>query len=329
MIRAALLFIGALVGAGFATGREVTGFFCGHSVWGAVAAGWGLGALCALFLWFGRAERARPLPRALRASGRFVLWCGACLTYWRMATAGEQIFDQAFGVRGIGLWTGVFAGVLGALDMRTIGKVNAVVVPLLCLSVLALGAVAPPVQGGKIGVFSAFHYCAMNILLGGYVVAPQGEKMSARAIVGAGALVGVVFYVLLACVYRVACVYPDAAMPVYEFAASRGLAPLSAAIVYLAVFTTMLGSGAMIVGAVAETCRSVTVGICVPIAITVLGIGSEFSAVVQTTYPIVGYVGIVYTALALAVCLRAAMRHRDRLPRLPSVSDRRAADTAR
>ena len=52
--RTAMLYVGAVIGAGFATGKEIVTFFGGKGIVSAIIAGLLLGVFCSVFLLCGK-----------------------------------------------------------------------------------------------------------------------------------------------------------------------------------------------------------------------------------------------------------------------------------
>lgn len=310
MIRAAWLFVGAVVGAGFATGQEVLVFFGGQSIHVCWIAGCIAGGMCTLFLLLGRARERIAIPCLVDTGVEIVLWLGACATFVCMVSAAEGVFLDAIGIRGIGLWTGMVFALWSVFPGKWADVANSVTVPVLCLLTIVVAVGSPlPVQG-RIDGISAFQYCAMNILLGGYVVSDAGRSLTVRQCVGAGVCTAVAMSILLICVYATASQYPHAAMPVLAFATSHGKKAVCAVVIYLAVCTTMAGSGSMIATRVKSTRVGQIGAVLLLSALAMTGSASDFAQFVRTWYPRMGYLGIGYVAYALLVCLVAAVSDR-------------------
>lgn len=181
----AFIYIGTVVGAGFASGQEIWFFFSRFQERGAV------GLLCSVivFAWLGpkamewarrlKAESYRDFFGALvgKGYGRF---CDLVMTVFLflligIMLAGSGAVTAAFGWgRSLGLWGAVFLTLLVLVQpLAGLKGVNSLVVPLLCLTGLLLNLwgqgitapldAAPSVSGGWF--LAALQYSAYNLML--------------------------------------------------------------------------------------------------------------------------------------------------------------------
>lgn len=240
-----------------------------------------------------------------------MLWLSACMTFLCMASAAEELTFACTGVKYLGFMTALACALAGSGNMRVIGKLNVILVPLICISTVWLACYVPSVPKGGVSVGKVAEYCCMNVMLGGYVVTPAAGEASKKQIWGTGGIVGAVFALLLGCVYGVASAYPDAAMPVFEFAAARGLMWASGILIYFSIVTTMISAGGMIGGKLKTIFGKSAVCIAFLAALAIIGCRMNFTRAVSGLYPLVGCAGIGYVLYALAKTTRGRVK-RDR-----------------
>ena len=128
-LRAACLFVGSIVGAGFATGREVALFFGGGSVWNLLLASAFIAFSCYVFMDLG-ARGAQGRPRIFLGVGR-VVSAASFIVYAAMLAAAEEVLSELFGVRGLSLLLGVGSALLSGRDLVWVSRLNLVAVPVM------------------------------------------------------------------------------------------------------------------------------------------------------------------------------------------------------
>ncbi|MCX4363393.1 MAG: hypothetical protein OSJ74_08430 [Clostridia bacterium] len=300
------IYIGSIIGAGFATGREIMLYFGNNGILSGVIAGVMMGALCALFLCAAKSFRRlkssdKRALRALCVAIKIALWICTLASFICMVSGCEEIISNTYGIDGVGLWTGIFVSLLGVCEMSVMRKFNTVIVPLIILLLIILTAQGNIALYNNIDVKSILGYCGMNIMMGGYIIAEQEESFSTKQIIFIGAVCAIIFALSVAMVYCVSAGYADTSMPVWEFARARGMSSLSGVIIYLAIFSTLIGCSKLICqeNSSVKIPRAFSVTLLALFAL--LALKFDFSTIVGYCYPIIGYVGIVYTCFMLAL----------------------------
>jgi uncharacterized membrane protein YkvI len=218
VLRVAATYVGTVVGAGFASGRETLQFFAAYGRWGLA----GLALSTAAFIGFGML--VMDLGRRLKAkSHREILdyACGARLGWIldpiitvflfaalavMLAGAGAVAEEQLRLPAAFGTWVTLGLTVITILyGMRGVVLANSVVVPLLGLSVLALSLYSlwyhglsplgravelPALRAGPNWWLSACLYAGYNLVLSLSVLGPLGAEMNDRKVIVRGALLG-------------------------------------------------------------------------------------------------------------------------------------------
>lgn len=294
------IFVGSVVGAGFASGREIALYFGAQSAAAPVVAGAIIGFLCYVFLEIGRISDGNVLSVTF---GKFGKAAGVLLrfanfaVYCAMIAGAEFIMKDTFGFRGAGVLSGILC--IACLSFKKgLAAVNVILTPLI---VVLVGILASKVENFGLGegysFWSPISYASMNLATGGYLISYRGVGSTAKKNAVAGIATAVVTTALLVAVYFIVRKYPDAEMPLYVFASRNGTAVLSGILIYAAILTTMVSSLAAAVpkggfiGAAAVTSAAFLVA--------VLG----FGRIVNVAYPVIGCVGIVFTAWSLIVLL--------------------------
>ena len=283
----AATFVGAIVGAGFASGREIALYFAETSILTPLLSGVLLGVFCYLFSEIGRVTggNAALLSPRLSKPLRFVIRGENAVTYCAMIAGGEEILYGLFNIHGGGIFSGILALFLVLWGADKIKWSNLFIVPAIIVMVFVLfftNSTFP--TGRKISALSAFSYCAMNVMGGGYLISTYSGDFSKKDSVLTSILSGVIITALLVAVYCVVCVEPDAVMPLLAAAEETGLSVVANIVAYLAIFTTLTGSLSIASGNKPTVAALLTAG-----ALVVATFG--FRSLVDKAYPVLGAIG--------------------------------------
>ena len=336
-VKIAMVYIGTVVGAGFATGQEVLQFFVTFGVsglWGIVLStllfvGYGI-LIMGLGLTVSAGSHRELLPRLGAGWFQRVMDALIMVSLFSALTAmlagTGALFAQQFGLPAVlgNALMGVVTVVTVCKGLRgVIGAISAVV-PFLLVSVVVIGVVslldgpvtvsAPlPVQDGGLmrnWLWSAVLYGSYNILMSVAVLAPLGaEAKDKKAILRGGALGGIGLGAMSLIIFLAITANPESAgfeVPMLRLAGQA--APLAGAlfsVVLLAeVYTTAVGSlygfSARLQGRGRHT-QLIAGTAGVAFLASLLG----FSNLVRYLYPLQGYGGLV-----LLVALLVAKRPR-------------------
>jgi len=236
------LFVGTVIGAGFATGREISLFFGELSPIVAAASGIVLGGLCALFLICGKYR----LVWKSKFYSAIIFLC-AIITFSAMLAASEKILFEMTNIRFMGLVSGVLGIIIVVLGIDKIKILNAIIVPLIIAFIIILFIKNANFEiSGGVSVFRPVAYGALNIFLAGELMAKEGEKASKRDIVLSSVLTGVFLSIMLFAIQST--IHNNtSSMPMLDIADKLNLTLTSQLLVYFAVFTTLLSSAEIMV----------------------------------------------------------------------------------
>ena len=329
-LQISFIYIGAIIGAGFATGREVMLYFGDSGILSGVVAGLLMGALCGLFLLSAKSYRRlkhsrRKSVRALFAVIKSMLWLCTLVSFICMVSGCEEIITSAYGIKNVGLWTGIFVSALGVCEMSVMRKLNAVIVPMIMVLLLILSARSNFFVDAGFAPSKVLGYCGMNIMMGGYIIAEQEESFSGKQILFITCVTAIFFAISIALVYSVSSEFKNFSMPIFEFSKQHNMKSVSGLIIYLAIFSTLIGCAKLICQENAEVKISGTFSAGMLIVFTLLALKFDFATLVDYCYPIIGYVGIGYTAFTILLPIvlsivdgkeRKEHRHRKATPRV-------------
>ena len=332
-IKIACVYIGTVVGAGFATGQEIVQFFVSFGLPGL----WGILLSTLLFVLYG--VLIMHLGAKFSAKSHLEILDGI------KAKAPKQMMDVLIMISLFGALTAMMAGagavfaqqwglpaILGSFFMGTVasltvlrgfrGVISAVsaVVPFLLLSVFIIagytllygyGLFAFPPQAARERAlmgnwfFAALLYAAYNILMSASVLAPLGGAAKNRRQIFYGAAWGGIglgaasLFIYLAILSDFSGAGGREVPLLYLAGRISPLVTLAFTFVLLAeIYTTAVGALYGFSTRLAELGRGKTAGlICITAGLAFLASLFGFSNLVRYLYPIQGYGGLVFLIL--------------------------------
>ena len=307
-LQVCFIYIGAIIGAGFATGREIMLYFGQSGLVSGIVAGVLMGVLCGVFLL--AAKSFKQLTKSNRKSLRSIaviikcaLWICTLASFVCMVSGCEEIIAKTYGISNVGLWTGVLVSFLGICEMSVTRRLNTVIVPLITLLLIALSTQGKIAPLGEYDNAKVLGYCGMNIMMGGYIIAEQEESFSLKEIIFISVVCAFVFALSIALVFCISIDYKDASMPIWEYSKHCGMSSLSGIIIYLAIFSTLIGCTKLICQENSSVKIPRMFSVAFLIVFSLISLKFDFSTIVGYCYPIIGYVGIIYTCFMLSLPL--------------------------
>lgn len=309
-VKVASVFIGAIVGAGFATGKEIILFFGNGGYLAPLFTGIAMGACASLFLYVGKI--ASKLKNKGLFGGKifaaakvgFLLVIELCmlLTMTTMTGGMQKLFGDSAEKRVVGFVIAALCVGLSSTGAKAVRRINLALVPVLfiLLSVLFYKSskdITPlPIDLGK-----SVSYLSMNMLLGGCLTVKDGERASTADIISIGAMCAVVLGTMTFFVYCVASDYPMSDMPVYSLCMAHGMGALGAVAVGIAILTTLAGAAKSLGDGLYAVMPSKAGVTCALMLLTLASYGWNFASAVNMFYPFIAAVASAVFALVFAV----------------------------
>jgi len=327
MFQVAATYVGAVMGAGFASGQEIQQFYARFGYWGLVGIvlsavlfsllGWGMLDLqerwkISSYPEFFDCLLGRRLGRWADGLVSVLLFVGMLA----MISGSGALFYEYFG---FSRWLGIFLTVsVIALALWFRGEgvlwINSVLIPLkfiFCLGI-ATAAIFMASTGDGEGIavlphpiikhwaLSAVLYVSFNLTLAMVVFASLGrivQRAGARmgAVLG-GAALGLFAFVIGAALLR----FPDIwglEIPMVAVAGKLGDWPafFYVVVLWLAMITAAVGNGFSLVSRVVDSGKLGYFKATVILLLLLLPVaGVKFSQIVQIVYPLFGYIGLVF-----------------------------------
>ncbi len=316
---AAAAYTAAIVGAGFASGQEVVGFFVRYgkmSVFGIIFAAVIFGLFAAVVLdecvtlnirdykGFLGISMGTGLCRAVELATLFFAVVVLCV----MLAAGGELGFQLFGIRRtIGALTlALFCLVMMLVRPESSLRLNAVfggIIVLGCivctLYLLRYREHQAFLNTAKM-IVSGASYTGYNLLTAGAILVPMSAKLKTRSDAYlTGFASGFAMLVMLLLMWGLLSIYYDqinlGEMPMITMALreSRLLAGFYSALMLLAVLTTVASNGIGAINIISEkTSRRFAAAVLIA-AVCFFVSGAGFSRLIDTLYRVSGYAGIL------------------------------------
>ena len=309
-----MLIVGTIIGAGFASGKEIATFFDGNlSPLVALAAGFGIFALCYLFCTVGRifkstdfGEVNSKLLGKLHVIADVFLLLNSLIVLSGMLSGMDSLFNPLLPIEpAYSIISGILCAIIVSKGLKGLLKSNGIIVPFIILFIVLICCfnISAPVRFTGIKPFTFFKviiYVCMNIMLACTVLTTVDEKP--KTVFWASlfaALIMTALMLLIILTLNSSDVKSD--MPLIYIASSAGKFSYYAATIAVAVsiFTTMLtalsGLSSWLTPLTGDKKFSIAVSLAAGLIVSNLG----FNNVVAYLYPIIGIIGLVYTVLCI------------------------------
>ncbi len=242
---------------------------------------------------------------------RFGIFFSAGISLCSMLAGSEYVLRSMTGVPLLGLVMAIVGGTIVVLGIEKIKAVNALMVPLIVMSVaIIFFKLDPQPYSLPFSMFKPLLYSGLDVLLGGVILSEEGAKLSYKEIFLSCAIICLSLFGLLFMLQTV--VLADgltSSMPVLGVAERFGLKWLCGILIATAIFTTLVSSLKLVSDRVrltlAETKRLSALGgdgmrafvvfFCLLIAYPISFVG--FDAIVDSMYPVISWCGVALTAL--------------------------------
>lgn len=296
IFKTVFLFVGAVIGAGFATGSEIMLYFGDSDIWSVILSGIIIGILAIIYGLFGKiTDRYRWVDKVQKA---VILVC-TLVTYIIVLAGAEEIINFTFKVKYFGVITGILVAILLLYDMRIIKLLNAIIVPIIAIMMLVLVCKSGDITSGQFTVDRSILYACMNMMLGGYIMTQEGKQYTTKQLLFCGSMIAVIMSILMVFCYMVAINGRTLSMPLYEVAKHVGLGGSAGVIIYLAIFTTLIGSARMIGDILVEIGLSPRLVAVFFALLSCSSLRVDFARMVAVCYPPTGWIGLGYLAVVM------------------------------
>ncbi len=287
-------FVGTVIGAGFASGKEILLYFGDTSFLSPLLAGLFMGVLAYVFCRIGTETNGNPYSffGKFRKIFSFFVLISNFLIFSATLAGSEEILFLLFRRNG-----GAVLTAIATLLLVLLGKKNrladtlpvAVIVLSLLVVLFRTEVILPQ---GKLSPLSCGLYAGMNMISGGFYLANASQDCDEKQCRRIALLSDILLSVLLETVYLLASPY-EGNFPVIEAAKQAGTETFSYVVLYLSMLTTCTGT--LTVLTKKEVKRS--------LGFTSLGLlfcCLGFSFFVKNVYPFIGTIGLILSIVCIA-----------------------------
>lgn len=297
--KTAALFVGSVVGAGFATGQEILLFFGEGGTADLLIAALFMAFSAYLFL---NLSDAPVLNDArIKVGADAVIALSSFAVYAAMIAASEEVLRSLTGRAGWSAALAIAVSCVAGKKNRGIAALNLIAVPLMIAVIAFVGVRFGGRTEGSLHPLRAIGYGGMNLLFSAALMREEGRKLTRGERRIASLLIGAMLFPMLLFMRRTVALSPSPNMPFLAVASRAGLGTISSLSLLLAIVTTMASCGYLATDRLTVFTKDPLLSIS---SVTLLGILAAtigFAPLVLATYPIVSYLGIAVTLGGLGV----------------------------
>ena len=297
-LKCAAVFIGTVIGAGFATGQEVLLYFGRSSIAVPIFSGILLGLFNAYFLAIGAKFNDKTNEHMLQNKAKVLydvcMFICAYITFIAMFSGVETLFVKILDIKYTSVAWVVAAGFIAANGLRFMKGLNSVAVPVILLLAVVIFVYSDKEKAsGAYNFFNGITYAAMNVMLSMGVMIRLGKNATKKSIAASGCATAVVMATMLALITLVVK-KSGGEMPVYAAADKVGLKYAAGAVILLSVFTTMVSALETAAEIIAPCEKKKTAGVVFVTLLSLPFVGLfSFKDIVDYYYPVVSGMGIL------------------------------------
>lgn len=314
-----MLIVGTIIGAGFATGKEIVAFFgSGISPLVAPVVGVGIFLLCLLFCTIGRmfkspdfGEVNRRLLGKLHVVADAFLLLNSLIVLSGMLSGMDSLLDPIFPIApAYSIISGILCALIVAKGLKGLLSGNSVIVPVIIVLIVLIccfniGKPSFSMAFKPFTVPAAVIYVCMNIMLACTVLTTVNEKP--KTVFWASLLAAVVMTVLMLLVILTLDSHDVSSdMPLVAIAKSSPFLYYAAvAAVATAIFTTMMTAMSGLSSWLTELTGNLRFSVVVSLIAGMIVSNLGFENVVAYLYPLIGAFGLVYIVMCLLSLLKS------------------------
>lgn len=300
-IKISMVFVGTVIGAGFATGREIAMYFGSCSMLTTVFGGIACGIMVSIFMQIG-AKKIAYIPNSLKKVFMFV---GSTITLLAMVAASGEILGKiniAFG----GVLALVFALIIASKSNEVLKNINTIIIVavIILVGILLFKCDSSYTSIKEFSPIRALAYGGMNMLLVTELAESFGKDKTNKDIAVIGIMTSIIISILLIAIRLIIMNYELHAMPLIAKASTMGLTIISVLVVFGAIFTTLLSAVKLLKESLELQFKKKDNAIYVVFIMGVAGLFLSFYQVVDIGYSLLSVMGLICVILGIIASLR-------------------------
>ncbi len=306
--KTAFLYIGTAIGAGFASGREISLFFGDASPLNVAISSIFMALLCGLFLIAGKLN-LMPKNKAVQ----FGIFVSASISLVAMLAGGEYVMRTLSSIPLLGLVMAILGGIIVVLGIEKIKLANSLLVPLIVVAIaLIFSKLSTPAHSPIFLISKPILYSGLDVLLGGVIISEEGKKLSYKQIFATCILICIFLFAMLFMLQTIVLADNESSlMPVLAISKQFSLQAVCGVLIATAIFTTLVSSLKIVSDKASEMFsrtkklatlgehdnKSILVLLCLLIAYPFSFFG--FDTIVDNLYPIISTCGVFLTSIVI------------------------------
>lgn len=324
----AMLIVGTMIGAGFASGKEVVSFFGDvPNMFIALITGVLVFGCSVLFLFVGRRVKKDDIGevngmvfgKARPIADVFILF-NSTVVLGAMLAGVDSLAAEFIDIRPLAsILCGLLCAFVAVKGLNGVLKVNAVLVPVMIifLAVCCTKAIDFPFSTATSPVkpYAIVLYVSMNMILGGGVLTTV-KDLSPREIIlasfTASLIIAGLLTLIMGALRSTGAANADMPMLLIALKGGRVMYFICLPVIAVSIFTTMLSAFKSLYdyvnGLIGHSVISAGAVLIGGMAVAVFG----FSAVVNKLYPVIGGVGLLYLAANGWYLIRSRVKRKAR-----------------
>ena len=332
------IFFGTIIGAGFASGREVYVYFARFGGWGLIMtllAGFTFFCLGYMFLQLGKRCQANTMSEFFKLLfGRFAPLCEILVVFSYIIVLGAMFagFDSLQKILMEGDVLYPFIAILSAVlcvfavlgGLKNISRLNSILLPMVILFLAVIFVVGIlkkehtfasfGFESSFVSMLTPFLFCIVfvcsNMFLTGFILLKTGSETSKNVDKYAAFLTGLVLFILsffscLAIALNPTAINYDMPFMFLAFKVSDGFVILSLVILWFAIFTTAVATLYTLAWWLNGFIKDFFVCTCVVCVFSFVLSRIGFTAIINVFYPLTGVMDIVFVLCAIILFVRA------------------------
>ena len=308
----AMLIVGTMIGAGFASGKEIVSFFGAvPNVFIALVAGVLVFGCSTLFLFVGRRVKKTDIGEVngavfgkLRPFADVFMLFNSMTVLGAMLAGTDSLVAEFIDLRPLAsVITGLVCAVVAVRGLKGVLKANAVLVPVMIvfLAVCSILAIEFPFRASSspIKPYSVVLYVSMNMILGGGVLSTVHELSPREIILSsavASALIAGLLMLIMGALSSSSAAHADMPMLLIALKSGKVMYFICLPVIAASIFTTMLSAFKSVYDYLSGFIKHNIVSAGLVLAAGLLVGAFGFSTVVGRIYPIIGGIGLLYLA---------------------------------
>lgn len=293
-LRIAFVYIGTMVGAGFATGEEIQLYFGNSNIISLIVSSICTGLFCMLLLTAGRVGCFG--QKSLKIFNTIFALSGI-ITAGIMLSGVRSIGNSSF-FAVVSLIICLVVALYGNFGMKIF---NFVAVPFIIIAVIVIAVFNTQSFGGGFHFLSAVGYSAMNIFFESILMYKEGEKADKKEILLTSIFVTILIFALIFSM-RKACLGISGTMPFLHASKKYNLGWLAFGVIILAIYSTVVNCLSISVEFF-STHLTKSLSVSLVFFMTIFISVFPFDLMIAKIYPVFSYTGIALNIYILIMLI--------------------------